>query len=384
MNKAAFVQEIGTDRAMAPQTAVAPPALLLDSVSHAYHRNVVLDGISLTLARGEILALVGHSGSGKSTLLRIVAGLETPLAGRVEINGREMTAPHHRVPAEKRGVGFMFQDYALFPHMSVAANVMFGLRGFTHAERRDAASRVLERVGLAALAGSYPHQLSGGEQQRVALARALAPHPAVLLMDEPFSNLDRGTRDLVRDETVAVLRQTGATAILVTHDPEDAMRTADRIVLLRAGRAVQAGTAEDLYHRPDSLFVARFFSEFNEIEGRCVGGQMATPVGSVAAPGFADGARGIVCVRPNCLRLVAAGAGRVNARILSRRFLGDTTLYLAEIGGLARPLQIRTPIGTGFAEGARVAVDFLDKDVLVFPGGDEAGAMPAVAIGRRQ
>jgi iron(III) transport system ATP-binding protein len=381
MNKTAFLDEGLAGRVAAAAAAGGEPALTLDSISHAYHRALVLDGISLSLAQGEILALVGHSGSGKSTLLRIVAGLETPLSGRVVINGREVTARRHLVPPERRGVGFMFQDYALFPHMTVAENVMFGLRSLGAAERRETARAMIERVGLAALADAYPHVLSGGEQQRVALARALAPHPSVLLMDEPFSNLDRGTRDLVRDETVGVLRQTGATAILVTHDPEDAMRTADRIVLLRGGRAVQAGTAEDLYYRPASLFVARFFSEFNEVEGVSLGGRVATPIGSIETPGLPDGAKATVCLRPNSLRVVPDN-GRVKGRVLSQRFLGDTVLCLVEVGGLSRPLQIRGPIGPRLGEGARVSVDFADDDTLVFPrtedgNGRAAGSLPA-------
>ena len=223
-----------------------------------FGRKLALDDVSLAVRVGEIIALLGDSGCGKSTLLRAVAGLEQPSGGLVLLDGQIMG---RRVPPEERGVGLMFQDYALFPHLTVMQNVRFGLHRL-RADEADAVARArLEQVGLADRAASYPGDLSGGESQRVALARALAPGPRVLLLDEPFSNLDRRNRDRVRADTISVLRATGATALLVTHDPEEALLVSDRIVLMRSGRIVQIGTGADLYRRPVSHFAASFFGD---------------------------------------------------------------------------------------------------------------------------
>jgi iron(III) transport system ATP-binding protein len=349
---------------------LAKPALTVEGIRQAYGRVTALDGVSFTLARGEILALVGHSGSGKSTLLRVAAGLERPAAGRVLLDGAEVCGPGRFVPPERRGVGLMFQDYALFPHMTVLQNIGFGLSRLSRAEADRIARDTLDSVGLAACADDYPHALSGGEQQRVALARALAPRPNVLLMDEPFSNLDRRTRDIVRDETTAVLRKNRATAILVTHDPEEAMRLADRIVLLRAGRVVQTGTAEELYRNPASLFVARFFSEFDELEGLVRNGAADTALGRFATNGFADGSKATICIRPNAIRLAKRGTG-VDARILSRRFLGETDLLHVEVDGVPRALHLRIPAGIPLAAGNHIALEIAPEEIMVFPESDQ-------------
>ena len=356
--------------AVAPATPIETPraALRLDNISHAYGRVLAVDDVSLSVAPGEIVALVGHSGSGKSTLLRVAAGLESPLSGRVFIDGFAMNGPEGFVLPERRGVGFMFQDYALFPHMTVLENVMFGLKSNDATPRRDIARHFLRKVGLSAVEDGYPHMLSGGEQQRVALARALAPRPHMVLMDEPFSNLDRGTRDDIRDETIAVLRDSGAAAILVTHDPEDAMRTADRIVLMRGGRAVQSGTVEELYRRPASLFVARFFSEFNEIDGVCRDGWVTTPVGVFRAAGFAEGARVTICVRPHDVRVTAEGSdATLPGAILSRRFLGESVLCRIAVNGLPDPLRVRLGQQAAACLGDAVGVAIPPEEALVFP-----------------
>ena len=247
--------------------ASIPAQLTFEDVVKTYGEIDVLDQVSLTIAPGELVCLLGHSGCGKTTLLRIAAGVETPSSGRVLIDGQLASGRDGFIEPENRGIGLMFQDYALFPHMSVQQNVMFGLKGLSASEAAIAARRALSRVGLERYADEFPHTLSGGEQQRVALARSIAPRPGVLLMDEPFSNLDRRMRDAVRDETVAILRETGATTIVVTHDPEEAMRIADRIVLMRAGRIIQQGSSEELYSAPANLFAARFFCDFNEVPG---------------------------------------------------------------------------------------------------------------------
>jgi iron(III) transport system ATP-binding protein len=321
---------------LAPAVA-AEPVLTVTELSHRYGRVVALDRVSLSLAAGETVALVGHSGSGKSTLLRLVAGLERPAGGTIMVEGREVAGSSSFVPPEARGIGMMFQDYALFPHLTVLRNVMFGLRR----ERRTAAEtarRALARVGLAGRAGDYPHALSGGEQQRVALARALAPRPRILLMDEPFSNLDRRTRDSVRDETASVLGESGAAAILVTHDPDDALRMAHRIMLIEAGRIVESGTGEALSRRPASLAAARFFSDFNEIPGVVEASRVATALGDFPAGALAPGLAVTVCVRPGDIALTAGTGmrGTVAAGWLS----GEARILTVAVPGLDRPIRV--------------------------------------------
>lgn len=348
-----------------PAIAARKPALAVEGIRHAYHRAPILDDVSFGLSQGEILALVGHSGSGKSTLLRIIAGLERPQAGSVMIGGRPVCGPGLFVPPERRGIGLMFQDYALFPHMTNLDNVRFGLAHLPKREAETLARRALENVGLGSRADDYPHALSGGEQQRIALARALAPSPAVLLMDEPFSNLDRRTRDVVRDETVSVLRNSGASAILVTHDPEEAMRLADRVVLLRAGRVAQAGTPEELYRQPASLFVARFFSEFDEVDGVVRSGRADTLLGSFPASGMTEGAKAKVCIRPSAIRIGKTDSG-VEARVLSRRFLGDSDLLHVGVEGIPKALHARVPANLPADTGEAVRLDLAHDEVMVF------------------
>ncbi len=248
-----------------------------------------------------MLCLLGPSGCGKTSLLRLAAGAEMPDRGRVLIDGREVAGPSAFVPPERRGVGLVFQDYALFPHMTVLDNVMFGLQRLKRAEAADEARRALARVDLAGHEGAYPHELSGGQQQRVALARALAPRPGILLLDEPFSGLDRRLRDQVRADTLEVLRDVRATAIMVTHDPEEAMRLADRIALLRSGQVVQVGPPEELYTAPVDIGVARFFSVNSMRYLRMSGAGVAhTPLGPVAARHLPDGRAICACGRRAC------------------------------------------------------------------------------------
>ena len=345
--------------------AAIPAQLAFENVVQLFGEVRAVDGVSLTVAPGELVCLLGHSGCGKTTLLRIAAGVEAPTAGRVLMDGLEVSGPAAFVPPELRGIGLMFQDYALFPHLSVLRNVAFGLRDLPAAAAEASARRALARVGLDRYGGEYPHTLSGGEQQRVALARSIAPRPGVLLMDEPFSNLDRRMRDAIRDETVAILRETRATTIVVTHDPEEAMRIADRIVLMRSGRIVQAGTAEEVYHRPVDLFAARFFCDFNEIEGMARNGRVATPVGDFAAPHLEDETRTIVCIRPEGVRLRGSGPS-VPGRAVARRFLGEVDLVHVAVEGLDRPLQARVRDKPRTEVGHDVGVDIDRNEVLVF------------------
>jgi iron(III) transport system ATP-binding protein len=340
-------------------------SLGFDSVSHSYHGKETIRDISLEAQPGEVLCLLGPSGSGKTTLLRIAAGIEAQTAGRVLIDGRTVAGPDLFVAPEKRGIGLMFQDYALFPHLSVLDNARFGLTALPSSQARSEAMVALERVGLSHYAQKFPHALSGGEQQRVALARALAPRPGVLLMDEPFSGLDSRLKDAVRADTLDVLRQSRATAIVVTHDAEEAMRMGDRIALLNHGRLVQVGRAQELYRRPQSLFSAAFFSEINRLEGRVRDGVVATPLGIRQAPGLAEGAAVDVAVRISQISVAAEG-GMLSARILTRRFLGVVELLTLAVDGLDEPLRARIradQLPDGLVD---VSVNVAPDDILLF------------------
>jgi iron(III) transport system ATP-binding protein len=336
-----------------------------EDIHHAYGRNSTLRGVSLVAEPGEVLCLLGPSGSGKSTLLRIAAGIEPQLSGRVLLNDREIAGPSVFLPPERRSIGLVFQDFALFPHLSILDNVRFGLTALSAGEGRREAVRALERVGLAHYASAYPHVLSGGEQQRVALARALAPRPAVLLMDEPFSGLDSRLKDSVRAETLSILRQSRATAIVVTHDAEEAMRMGDRIALLKDGQLVQSGTARDLYERPASLFAAGFFSELNTFEGRVQNGLVDTPVGRFEAPGLAEGSSATVAIRLSGFEL-GQDAGDIPARVISRHFLGVVELLELAVPGAEAPVRARIRCGVLPTNQRDVFLSPRKSDVLVF------------------
>ena len=259
----------------------ASPAPLLEvsQLQKAYGGSLVVDVASLTLQVGEILALLGPSGCGKTTLLRLMGGFERPDRGTVSLGGQVVASPSAWVPPEQRSVGMVFQNFALFPHLTVEKNVAFGLRGATAGDRRQAA---LQLVGLGGFAQRYPHELSGGQQQRVALARALAPQPKVILLDEPLSSLDVQVRLHLRQEVRRILKATGISAVFVTHDQEEALSLADRVGVMREGTLEQVGTPEDLYRQPASRFVAEFVTQANFFPARLEGATWVTPVGRFA------------------------------------------------------------------------------------------------------
>ena len=355
--------------------AVIASQLTFDNVSLSYGSVAAVKDVSFSVKAGEVVCLLGPSGCGKTTLLRLAAGIEAPSAGRILLDNREVSGAARIVPPEERGVGLMFQEYALFPHLSILDNVRFGLKRLAPEAAASQARRALARVGLEDQAEKFPHMLSGGQQQRAALARALAPRPGILLMDEPFSNLDGRTREDVREGTIAVLAEARATAVIVTHDAEEAMRVGDRIVLMREGAVVQSGDAKALYNSPVDLFAARFFCDVNEAPGRVRGGAVITALGAFAAPpGLAEGTQAVVCLRPHGLRLSAAGtrdAEGVACRVLRRRFLGETDLVEVTLEGVEQPFRVRHFLGQDRSAppvntGQDAVLSWNRDDVLVF------------------
>ncbi|HEV7456294.1 MAG TPA: ABC transporter ATP-binding protein [Roseococcus sp.] len=346
-------------------------SLRLDDIHHAYGPKQVLRGVSLEVAAGEIVCLLGPSGDGKTTLLRLVAGLEPLQQGRISLGGRVLAAPGEDVPPESRHVGFVFQDYALFPHLTVADNVAFGLRRIPRGDRGWRVAEALARVGLETYAQSWPHQLSGGQQQRVALARALAPRPEALLLDEAFASLDARLREQVRDDTLHVLQQAGIPALIVTHDAEEAMFMADRIALMREGQVVQLGTPEQLYLHPATPFVATFLGEVNRLPARIRQGAAETVIGAAPARGLPEGSAALLLLRPEGLRVTEAGsAGSALAEVEACRLLGATTLVhmaVADGEGGVLHLHARLPPGARLSRGDRVGVALDPERAFAFP-----------------
>lgn len=337
-------------------------ALKLSTIGKRFGPTSVLEDINLNVTSGEIICLVGRSGCGKSTLLRIIAGVETPDTGSVWMHGREIAGPNTFMEPEKRRIGFVFQDYALFPHLTVEQNVLFGLKGMPKAQATARSADMIEHVRLTDLAGRYPHTLSGGEQQRVALARALAPKPDILLMDEPFSNLDRGLRDSVREETLGLLRQLKTTVIMVTHDPEEALSAGDRVVLMQKGRVVQTGTGYEVHDNPGSRYAADFFCAFNKVEGIVRSGRLETPVGTFSHQGdLKEGDRALAYIRPSAITIGPAGSAptTTTGRITSRVFMGEIEQLSVSVAGLAEDLRVRSM--------KRVPANLQDVDISIAP-----------------
>jgi iron(III) transport system ATP-binding protein len=311
----------------------APAALLeVERVACAITGLPVVHDASLQLQPGEFGCLLGPSGCGKTTLLRAIAGFQPIAAGSIRLRGAEVSAPGFGLPPERRRIGFVFQDLALFPHLTVGHNVAFGLDRLERGERGRRVERILKLLGLDLLAARYPHELSGGQQQRVALARSLAPQPDLLLLDEPFSSLDAHLRHSLREEMVALLRRLGIAALLVTHDQDEAFSFADRIGVMHEGRTVQWDGAFDVYHRPATPFVARFVGEGRLIAGRVVAvDAVDTALGRLAGPlpaGIAIDAAVSVLVRPDdLLPETDSDSGGVDARVRSVAFRGAETLY---------------------------------------------------------
>ena len=309
-----------------PAVEPGPPlALRCRGVSKAFDGLAIVREVDLDVARGSFTALLGPSGCGKTTMLRLIAGFERLDAGTVELNDRTIGSPGQHLPPEKRRVGMVFQEGALFGHLDVAANVAFGLPRAS--DRTRLVAEALETVGLTGYGARMPHQLSGGQQQRVALARALAPRPEILLLDEPFANLDAGLRAQIRVEVRSLLRGLGATAVLVTHDQEEALSLADQVAVMMEGRIVQADSPETLYHRPVSPRVATFVGDAQFVDGQALGRRVMTELGDLPLTRTTTDGPVRVMIRPEQIRLVPPRVGEPpNAMVEDRLFFGHDQL----------------------------------------------------------
>lgn len=361
--------------------------LHLLNVSHAFGDHQAVSGASIFVEPGELVCLLGPSGCGKTTLLRLAAGLEDLQVGRITI-GEEVVAEGRagrQMPPEKRGVGLMFQDFALFPHLTVMENVLFGVDDRS-TERHAWARQSLDSMGLGNYAEAYPHTLSGGQQQRVALLRALAPAPRVLLLDEPFSGLDVSRRAQIREDTFQVLKQAGIATLMVTHDPEEAMVMADRILVMRDGRIIQSGKPGEIYFQPETSFVAELFGPVNRLPGRVERGALSTPLGRLPTEGLPDATDVQVLIRPEALSLSLAGAkkltqtdtdehhpSRAIIRVVSARTLGRSTHLILSLENQAKSYQLQARMPGVFLPdaGTLVTTSVAPEGVLVFPLHDE-------------
>ncbi len=344
------------------------PILQIGNVSHAYGQVLSVQDINLTVEPGELLFLLGPSGCGKSTVLRLIAGLERPSAGNISIGGEEVSSAQYSVPVEQRHTGLVFQDFALFPHFTVLENVNFGLHRLDQDVARKRAEEVLTLVGLETKSGRYPAALSGGEQQRLAVARALAPKPQLMLLDEPFSGLDQRLKDHVRDQTLAILRAEGTATVQVTHDPEEALRMADRIALMRDGRIVQIGSPADLYDNPVDLGAAAFFSELNIFHGVIENGTLSSPLGSVDAKEMKEGDLATLAFRPHSLIVGHDTSGKTNFTVEKSRHLGERGLVFLRSNLIPSPVIGYVATNQLPPKGSQVSATLSQHGHFVFPG----------------
>lgn len=335
---------------------------------------IALDGFSLDVPQGSLVALVGPSGCGKTTALRAIAGFQPIDAGTIEIRDRIVSSDVEHLPPEKRRVGMVFQEFALFPHISVGENVGYGVRG---ADRVRRVAETLSLVGLNGYEERFPHELSGGEQQRVGLARAIAPEPDVVLLDEPFSNLDAPQRERMRRELRRIVHSTGVTAVFVTHDQAEALAIADHIAIMRHGRVVQSGAPDDVYAAPVSPWVARFLGDAVMLEGRVRGGAVPTSLGSVRTT-LPDGATAQVMVRPEWV--IPTVTERGAARVVDREFYGHdqrVEIELADGEHVEALMSGRTKVKVGDRVDIEVAdaIVFADRQLEGSP--QSSGSRPS-------
>ncbi len=350
--------------------------LTLENISHSYGRTRVLDGINLVVEPGEFMCLLGPSGCGKTTTLRLAAGLEELQAGRILINGEPVADARNFVPPERRGVGLVFQEAALFPHLTVLGNVTFGLAGMGRAEAQLRAREVLGQVGMDDYGDAYPHVLSGGQQKRVALARALAPRPRLMLFDEPFAGLDAQLRSQIREETLHLMKDSGTTTLIVTHDPEEAMYMADRIAVIHNGHIAQVGAPVELYRQPNSAFVTNFFSSVNRVNGVVQGNMVESPFGPIAAGDVKDGAQVEVLIRPEAILISRLGEKSATiddghrAHVITTRALRRGNfihLCIGEYENAHLHFHSRVPSRFVLKDGEPISVKLDPAQTFVFP-----------------
>jgi len=329
--------------------------LELKSVTKSYSSDsIAVESVDLLIEQGELVALTGESGCGKTTLLRLIAGLEQPDSGSILIEQQMVAGNQVFIPPRNRQIGLVFQDYALFPHMTVVQNIAFGLSSQTKQQRKKKVNEMLKLVELTDYGQRYPHQLSGGQQQRVAIARALAPNPKLLLLDEPFSNLDTLLKDQVRREISSILRKSGTTAILVTHDIQDAMSMADRIAVLRNGKILQIDEPVNLYERPAHCYTASFFGKVNLIPVYSENGQLMTKIGPLALA--ADSEQGVLCLRPQHIYLHKGKAEGTSAIVQTVTYMGNCQQI--ELTAANTQLWCMQSLDHQYHPGEQVTVDF--------------------------
>ncbi|MBN7796672.1 ABC transporter ATP-binding protein [Parahaliea mediterranea] len=354
--------------------------LLLQDVSVAYGDFTAVAGISLSLEQGQIGCLLGPSGCGKTTLLRAIAGFEPVSAGDIVLGGQVISAPGILLPPERRRVGMVFQDFALFPHLDVRRNIGFGLAALERTERRARVDDMLALVGLGDYAGAYPHELSGGQQQRVALARALAPGPDILLLDEPFSSLDTELREQLAGEVRELLKRNGVTAILVTHDQHEAFAMADQIALLRGGRLAQVDTPYNLYHNPATEFVAEFIGQGSIIEVSVnEAGELNDGLGALdmVHRDWRAGERLRLLVRPDDIEYDELS--QLHLPVTNRAFRGANYLYELRLPDGQR-VPCLTPSHVDTAPGLSLPVRFNLQHVVVFKSGVETSGVETSGV----
>lgn len=362
--------------------------LHISALSHAYDTTKVVKGVSVFVAPGELVCLLGPSGCGKTTLLRVGAGLENLQKGEVHI-GEMLVASGtmgFNMPPEKRGIGLMFQDYALFPHLTISQNILFGVSD--KSQHQPWLADALQQMGLTSYANSYPHTLSGGQQQRVALLRAIAPKPRVLFLDEPFSGLDVTRRAETREQTLTLLKETGVATLMVTHDPEEAMFMADRILVMNHGRMVQDGTPDEIYFSPNCTFVTELFGAVNRLSGEVHDGRIKTALGVFDAEQFSEGDKVAVMIRPEGIRLSEPGSkppthagdfpckpapvAQSGFEVVSARSLGRASLVIIrvpQLDGSQLLVETRVP-GTFVPEiGSQVSATVNSRDAHIFISG---------------
>ncbi len=342
-----------------------PIVLELQNVTCSYEAGrPAIRNISFTATKGEIISLLGPSGCGKTTTLRAIAGFEPVAEGSVVLNGTLVANGHHHVPPEQRRVGMVFQDYALFPHLCVNENVGFGLTRLSAGDRRRRVAEMLSLTGLSEFGRRYPHELSGGQQQRVALARALAPQPVLLLLDEPFSNLDPDMTYKMRAELHALLKNTQTTTILVTHDHEEAFTMADQVAVLHRGRLEQFASPETIYHLPASRFVAEFVGQADFIPGEIRHDVVSTEIGDLPMPKAYRGSNQVmVMIRPDDIQI--SGNGNGSGRIETRQFRGSENLYGLRLAS-GRLIHCSAASTQCFALDAHVDITVVATHTVVF------------------